>query len=222
MKKTSPPASTVSADAGPGRSEPRIGLLAAHELRRLVETDPVLACNVLARAESAIVGRTAQAASYSLLSDGHTTEGHVEGATAFLYSQMQGTVVVHISPPGPISITDGEIWLAHDGLPSGLISGIDPLRPGRPSDYVRIDGLDIDALAPGGIEQVESMDMLNPARAPRGPGLKTLHEELVTFLRYPVLSIPFGTFAHEIRMRAAAVITDAVHAGRRDGPHPDE
>ena len=85
------------------------------------------------------------------------------------------------------------------------------------SAYITVDGFDIDLLAPEGVEEVEIMDMLNPEGSPPPAGKTPLFKDEHTILRYPIQSIPFPAFAHEIRMQAISVMGEQIHSGTKAG-----
>jgi len=90
-------------------------------------------------------------------------------------------------------------------------------RGAKLSDYITVDGFDIDLLAPKGIEEVDTMDMLYPGGSVPRNRLTPLYQDIHTILRYPIQSIPFPAFAHEIRMQAISVIGEQIHSGTEAG-----
>jgi len=209
----------------PRPEDTRIGILAAHELRRLVETHPLEACKVLANAERSFQQRVYQVHDYSrdALGDfgdpdfntSYNTDLNTDydTATSYLFTNSNGTLILHVSPLGPIRFSEDEAWFEHRTLPASVLDTMrEEARGAKLSRYITVDGFDIDLLAPEGIEKVEIMDMLNPGGTPPPAGKTVLFKDEHTVLRYPIQSIPFPDFAHEIRMRAISVIGEDVHS----------
>ena len=197
----------------PDPADTRIGILAAHELRRLVETHPLEACKVLSKAEKFFQQKVYQVHDYSRDADGTYGNTTLDAGTSYLFTNSDGTLIVHVSPPGPIRFSEDEAWFEHRTLPASVLDTIRNEAAGaRLSDYITVDGFDIDLLAPDGIEEVDTMDMLNPGGSIPTKGLIPLHKDIHTILRYPIQAIPFPNFAHEIRMRAVSVIGKQVHS----------
>lgn len=197
----------------PKPADTRIGLLAAHELRRLVETHPLEACKVLSKAERFFQQRVYQVHDYSRDGDGTYENTTFDVGTSYLFTNSDGTLIVHVAPPGPIRFSEDEAWFEHRTLPASVLETIRQEAIGvKLSAYITVDGFDIDLLAPEGVEEVKTMDMLNPEGSIPKKGMVPLHQDIHTILRYPIKSIPFPDFAHEIRMRAISVIGEGVHS----------
>lgn len=197
----------------PDPASTRIGHLAAHELRRLVETHPLEACKVLSKAERFFQQRVYQVHDYSRDGDGAYGNTTFDVGTSYLFTNSDGTLIVHVCPPGPIRFSEDEAWFEHRTLPASVLETIrEEAQGAKLSDYITVDGFDIDLLAPEGVEEVEIMDMLNPEGTPPPAGKTLLFKDEHTILRYQVQSIPFPDFAHEIRMRAISVIAEGVHS----------
>lgn len=201
----------------PNPSDTRIGLLAAHELRRLVETHPLEACKVLSKAERFFQQRVYQVHDYSRDGDGTYENTTFDVGTSYLFTNSDGTLIVHVAPPGPIRFSEDEAWFEHRTLPASVLETIRQEAIGvKLSAYITVDGFDIDLLAPEGVEEVKTMDMLNPEGSIPKKGMVPLHQDIHTILRYPIKSIPFPDFAHEIRMRAISVIGEGVHSSPKE------
>ncbi|WP_298843420.1 hypothetical protein [uncultured Salinicola sp.] len=205
----------------PDPANTRIGILAAHELRRLVATHPLEACKVLSKAEKFFQQKVYQVHDYSRDATGAYGNTDFATGTSYLFTNSDGTLIVHVTPPGPIRFSEDEAWFEHRTLPASVLDTIREEAPGTMlSRYITVDGFDIDLLAPDGIEEVDTMDLLNPGGDIPKKGLIPLHQDIHTILRYPIQSIPFPAFAHEIRMQAVSVIGEEVHShqgGETDG-----
>ena len=200
-------------DAPDAMGDTRIGLLAAHELRRLVETHPLEACKVLSKAERFFQQRVYQVHDYSRDGDGAYGNTTFDVGTSYLFTNSDGTLIVHVAPPGPIRFSEDEAWFEHRTLPASVLETIrEEAQGAKLSAYIAVEGFDIDLLAPEGVEEAEIMDMLNPEGTPPPAGKTPLFKDEHTILRYPIRSIPFPDFAHEIRMRAISVIGEGVHS----------
>ena len=201
----------------PDPADTRIGLLAAHELRRLVETHPLEACKVLSKAERFFQQRVYQVHDYSRDGSGAYGNTTFDVGTSYLFTNSDGTIIVHVAPPGPIRFSEDEAWFEHRTLPASVLDTIREKAIGvKLSAYITVEGFDIDLLAPEGVEEVETMDMLNPEGNIPTKGLAPLHQDIHTILRYPIQSIPFPDFAHEIRMQAISVIGGGVHSSPKE------
>ena len=181
----------------PNPEDTRIGILAAYEIKRLVEEDPLLACKIISKAEKAFQQTSFNVEDYCRNADNTIGPATFGEATSYIHTNHNGTLILQISPPGPICFSDENIWVDTKAVPESTLAAIEANSIGKAlSTYASITGFDLDSLAPTGIEKAERLDMF-------------ADEFLV--LSYPIQSIPFPAFAHEIRMRAKDVICHEVH-----------
>lgn len=178
-----------AADADHQPASYRIGLLAAHEIRRIAREDPLRALTLLQNIEASFRSSEYQADGHLRHPDGSLCkmgdEPKITGGTNYFFLNDKGTLILHIAPPGPLRFSEDSIWLNEAFVPSAFIVGEAIGR--MPSRYVDIKGYPVDELAPQGITSIERKDIFN---------------ETFLVLGYPVRSIDYASFAQEVRDKA--------------------
>ena len=169
----------------------QIGLLAAHELRRFAEMNPTLVADVLSRVNEKSAGVIRTIANINDPGDGTLAEDiGTEESHYFSYDFDHITIICNRLCNDCADLSDKSLRIHAHRYPDAFIDTLDEGKVGaKLSEFLQVDGFDIDTLAPGGIEKVDTK--FDPK------------------FSYSVQSIPFAPFRDELLAKISQMKTAA-------------